>query len=75
MFEAGHTEPQNAAFGLALIGIAACALDLLVGGLFGLFYVGVSWILAGGVYYLADRDVTEGGFLAALVLGILGAVI
>jgi hypothetical protein len=68
-------EPQNACFALALIGVAACAFDMLAGGLFGLFYVELSWIFAGGIYFFAGRDVTDGGLLAALVLGVLGAII
>jgi hypothetical protein len=48
----------------------------LVGGWFwGSFaYVGVSWIIAGAIYKFAERDMTEGAFLAALLLGAFGAI-
>lgn len=38
-------------------------------------YVGVSWIIAGAVLKFAERELTEGAFLAGLLLGIVGAIL
>ena len=67
-------ESKTAFFALVLIGVIACVLDLLGVGLFGLFYLGVSWIITGIFYALAKREISEGGFIAALIFGLLGAI-
>lgn len=52
---------------LVVIGI----LSFFIG--FGLF--GISWIIAGIIYIVVDREVSEGGFLVALIFGVLGAIV
>jgi hypothetical protein len=52
-----------------LVGFAA------IGSFWGsLIYIGISWLLAAGIYFFADREVTDGGLVAALLLGFIGAI-
>jgi hypothetical protein len=61
---------------LILLGLISGCIGFLSGNLFlfNLFYVGISWVIAGLLYLLAGREVTGGGFLAAFILGTLGAI-
>ena len=62
---------------LVVLGVLSIVFGVFFGGWFwgGLIGVGVSWIIAGGIYSLAERDLTEGAFLAGLVFGVFGAII
>lgn len=61
---------------LIILGFLSGAGGLFVGGIFNyLSYFGVSWLIAGVVYGLAGRKVTDAGFLAALSFGGAGALI
>jgi len=63
-----------------LIGLGAlCAILglLLFGDLFwgNLPYLGISWIAAGVIYKLAERELTVGAFFVGLLFGAVGAII
>ena len=62
---------------LILLGVISGCIGFFSGNLllFNLFYVGISWFVAGLLYLLANREVTAGGFLAAFILGVIGAII
>ena len=62
---------------LIVLGLLSGTAGLIVGGLFwsNFIYLGISWFIAGFVYLLAEREVSDGGFLAALLLGIAGALL
>ncbi len=70
-------ESNNASSALVILGILGSVLGVALGGWFwsGLLYVGVSWIISGVAYFFADREITDGGFLAAFLLGIIGAIL
>ena len=61
---------------LIILGLLGGAAGLFLGGLFwsNFLYLGISWFIAGLAYGFAGREVTEGGFLVAFLLGILGAI-
>ena len=62
---------------LVILGLLSSLVGFLVGGWFwiNVIYVGFGLIIAGVVYKLADRNLTEGAFFAALFFGIIGAII
>ena len=62
---------------LIILGILSGAAGLILGGLFwsNFLYLGISWFIAGFVYLLAEREISDGGFLAALLLGVIGAAL
>ena len=68
---------MNASATLSLFGImSVLAGFLMIGSFWGsLIYLGISWLLAAGIYFFADREVTDGGLLAALLLGFVGAIV
>ena len=59
------------------LGLLGVAVGFLFGGLFwgNFVYLGISWIIAAVIFTLAERDLTDGAFLAGLVFGVVGAVI
>ena len=62
---------------LFVLGLLGVVFGFWIGDWFWgiLVYVGISWIIASIVLKLAERDLTEGAFLAGLVFGVVGAVI
>ena len=62
---------------LIILGVLSGAAGLISGDLFwsNFLYLGISWFVAGLVYLLAGREVSDGGFLAALLLGIIGTIL
>jgi hypothetical protein len=70
-------DSNNASLVLIILGILGGILGLILGGWFwsGLTFVGISWVICGVAYFFADREITDGGFLAALILGIIGVIL
>lgn len=68
---------MNASATLSLFGIVSVLVGfVMIGSFWGsLIYLGISWLLAAGIYFFADREVTDGGLLAALLLGFVGAIV
>lgn len=62
---------------LIVLGILSGVVGLFSNNLFwsNLLYIGISWFFAGFAYLLADKEVSDGGFALAFLLGILGAII
>ena len=62
---------------LFLLGLLSIVVGFLIGGWFwsNIVYIGLGLIIAGIIYKLADRELTEGAFFAALLFGVIGAVI
>jgi hypothetical protein len=61
---------------LIVLGVVAAVVGFATTGPLwsDLRYLGASWILAGVVYFYARRKISDGGFMAALFLGVIGAV-
>jgi hypothetical protein len=70
-------ESDSASLALIIFGILGCLIGFFMGGWFwsNLIYVGISWFVAGVAYYFAEREITDGGFLAAFLFGVIGAIL
>ncbi len=62
---------------LVVIGVLSIILALYTGCFLStyVYVAGVNWIGAGISYFSTHRKVTNGGFLAALTFGVLGAIL
>lgn len=69
-------KPGTASLPLLMLGFLGGCIGVVAGGLWITFLIlGFSWTVSGVTYFFADREITDGGFLVAFFLGIIGALL